>query len=332
MGSLTVAAAWMNAVLDGLEREGISRRALTDGLRGLVGGRAPETALLEVGLARRIWCRAHELSPDPLLGIKVGAAMPIQATNVLAVVQMHSATFGEALDHLFRFQGLLSDSGQFAPVGGGGRFRVTYVPADSIVSIDPLQVDSVVSSLVARGVRPLRVRLPARANGDPSAFAERLGCPVGLGADLATIDYDRAALARPIFGADSALRDINIAYAESMLASRRRLDSLCGSVRAAIGKLGPRASVETVAAQLGLSTRTLQRRLNEAGASFKGQLQAYRMDEALLLLTESTAGMEQIAQMLGYAEISAFSRAVSDWWGRSPRALRKDRATPGRST
>ena len=326
MSALTIASVWINAVLDGLVREGLDRAALTQGLR-VVDGRAPDAGQIEVGLARRIWRRARALSDDPLLGLKVGSRLPVQAANVVSVIRAHSQTFEESLRHMARYQVLLSDSGRFVPTArGGGGLRLTYEPSKAAVGIDPLQIDSVVAAASGRRPHPVLVQLVGRAEVDPAPFAVLLGCPVRMGAAQATIDFDAAALATSIPGADPALRDLNLAYAESLLAGRRRMDGLCQNVRAAIGKLGPGAAdVASVAAEVGCSPRTLQRRLAQAGTSFKALLEGYRMEEALILLVESQASIAQISRLLGYSETSALSRAVSHWWGASPRALRQAR-------
>lgn len=324
MSALTIASAWINAVLDGLVREGLDRAALTHGLRGVVEGRAPDAGQIEVSLARRIWRRARALSEDPLLGLKVGTRLPIQAANVVSVVRAHSQTFEESLRHMARYQVLLSDSGRFVATARAGGLRLTYEPSKAAVAIDPLQINSVVAAAAGRRPHPTLVQLVGRAEADPAPFAALLGCPVRMGAAQATIDFDASALAMPVPGADPALRDINLAYAESLLAGRRQMDGLCQNVRAAIGELGPgTADVPSVAAEVGCSPRTLQRRLAQAGSSFKALLEGYRMEEALILLVESQASIGQISRLLGYSDASAFSRAVSHWWGASPRALRQ---------
>ena len=248
---------------------------------------------------------------------------------MVSVVRAHSQTLEESLRHMARYQVLLSDSGRFVPTARDGGLRLTYEPSKAAVGIDPLQIDSVVAAAGGRRPHPTLVQLVGRAEADAAPFAALLGCPVRMGAVQATIDFDAAALATPIPGADPALRDLNLAYAESLLAGRRRMDGLRHNVRAAIGKLGPGAAdVPSVAAEVGCSPRTLQRRLAQAGTSFKALLESYRMDEALILLAESQASIAQISRLLGYSQTSAFSRAVAHWWGASPRALRQARGVP----
>lgn len=330
MSVLTIASTWINAVLDGLERQGLSRTELTAHLDTSRDGRIGDSVRLEISQGRRIWLRAAQLSDDPLLGIRVGAHLPLRAASVVSVVRAHSLTFGASLRHLLRYQTLLSESGRFTADRHGLGVTLTYRPQAAAVAVHPLQIDSVVASALRGGPRPQRVWLTDRRERDPTPFAEALRCPVTLGAGRARIEYPVAALAMTQNGADAALRDINLAYAESLLTAQRRMDALCQSVRAAIVRLGPgRAGLEAVAAELGYAPRTLQRRLADAGVGFRTLFESARMEEALLLLGESDAAIEHIARLLGYSEASAFSRAVSRWWGASPRRLRRDGGGPG---
>lgn len=326
MPALTIAATWINAALNGLTREGLDRTALTAGLPGIEHGRVADTARVEISLVRRIWQRAATLSSDPLLGLKVGGRMAPQAANVITIILMHSPSLGEALPHALRYQRLLSESGRFIARPSPEGLRLVYEVTPAAVPIDPLQIDSVTAAMVAGGPPPRLVHLVGRAGDDAEAFAALLGCPVVLGATVGGIDYDAAALALPIVGADPALRDLCLAHAETMLVARQGMEALCQDVRAAIGKLGPAsATLDLVAAELGCAPRSLQRRLNLAGAGFKSLLEAYRMDEALVLLCDSSASLVHMAELLGYSEVSALSRAVSRWWGATPGQLRASR-------
>ncbi|MFT3975818.1 MAG: helix-turn-helix transcriptional regulator [Sphingomonas bacterium] len=166
---------------------------------------------------------------------------------------------------------------------------------------------------------------PSRRPGgeDAHPFEALLQCPVELGAAQASIDYSDDDLDAAVPGADPGLHDLALAYAESLLAARNRQDEIRHAVRSAIALLGPaNSSMAGIAAELGCSSRTLQRRLETSGTCFRDLLYAYRMEEAGLMLCRTKASIEYIADRLGYSEPSAFSRAVHDWWGISPRELR----------
>lgn len=79
-------------------------------------------------------------------------------------------------------------------------------------------------------------------------------------------------------------------------------------------------SIGQVAAQIGVSARTLQRRLAAEQVSFQELLDGYRQEQAMELLREGRLSMGEVAYRLGYAEQSAFTRAFRRWTGLAPRA------------
>ena len=81
-------------------------------------------------------------------------------------------------------------------------------------------------------------------------------------------------------------------------------------------------TIDKTAHLLGLSPRTLQRRLGDAGISYREVVQTCRFEQACLLLTDSTLGVSEIASTLGYADPSSFSRFFLRLSGTSPRAYR----------
>lgn len=327
MSHLTIATTWMDAVLHALEQQGLDRAVLAPELVSRVDAEAMTTSRLELVLARHIWAQAAKLSDDPALGLKVGSRLPVQASNVLAVLVAHARTRRAGLDNVIRYQPLLSDSGRFRRVSIAGGLRVLYDPTWPELPIDPLQIDSVVAALVRGRARPQRVRLVGRAGKDPRPFAAILRCPVELGAAQASVDYRDRDLDAVVPGADPALHDLALAHAESLLAARNRWDEMRQDVRSAIVRLGLAGlSMAKVAAELGCTPRTLQRRLEASNTCFRDVLYSYRMEEAGIMLCRTKAPIEYIADLLGYSEPSAFSRAVQGWWGVSPRELR---ARPG---
>lgn len=330
----TIMAGWVNAALDGLVRQGLDRDALTHGLRGFEGGSAARDSRVDVASVRRLWRRASSLSADPLLGLKVGAGMPIQASNVITILMAHSATVGASLDMLLRYQQLVSNSGGYRAAREGDMLRLTYVPTRDPVEIHRLQVESVLATMSANrpsasgtGVRPQRVILMNAAPAPRETYEAFLSAPVEFGANAGLV-FAVSDLERPIPGADPRLLELNAAYAEGLLRDQNRSETLCAQVQAVIHRTGFRtASAPAAAAELGLSVRGLQRRLNEAGVSFSTLRDETRMREAMILLTESRLSLAELALRLGYSEESAFSRAVKAWWGAGPRELRRGSET-----
>jgi AraC-like DNA-binding protein len=81
--------------------------------------------------------------------------------------------------------------------------------------------------------------------------------------------------------------------------------------------------IELVAATVGISVRTLQRRLHRSGTSYADLARAVRRDAALQMLKNRQQTIGEIARTLGYADHPHFTRAFQRWMGFSPREFRR---------
>ncbi len=102
-------------------------------------------------------------------------------------------------------------------------------------------------------------------------------------------------------------------------------DDIVEQVKAAIIDLLPdgRVSDTKIAESLFMSSRTLQRRLQNAGTSFKTILTGVRQGLAMQYIRDSRLTLTELSFQLGFSEMSAFSRAFKQWTGESPRGFRK---------
>lgn len=101
-------------------------------------------------------------------------------------------------------------------------------------------------------------------------------------------------------------------------------------VRALIGErlADGRVGVETIAAQLNMSRHTLYKRLKEENLTFLGLLDDVRREQALHYLGEPERPLTEVAELLGFSELSAFSRAFKRWMGTAPAEFRAGHRAP----
>lgn len=86
------------------------------------------------------------------------------------------------------------------------------------------------------------------------------------------------------------------------------------------------ASLDKVAGRLGMSRRSLQRYFEQEGTSFRRVLDGVRRSLAIQYLTEQDMQVGEVAYLLGYADMSSFSRAAKSWFGTSPKAIKRLRS------
>jgi AraC-like DNA-binding protein len=128
----------------------------------------------------------------------------------------------------------------------------------------------------------------------------------------------------PVLGADPYLNRLLTKYCEEARSHPVAAGTFRVVVENAIAPLLPhgKARAAEIARQLGMSPRTLARRLAGEGLTFAGVLNELRAELAGRYLQEADLPISEIAWLLGYQEVSAFTHAYKRWTGRTPRAAR----------
>ena len=124
----------------------------------------------------------------------------------------------------------------------------------------------------------------------------------------------------PVETADNELLKILKRHCEQILGARPKANDLAFEVQQAITTLlsSGQCKIDAVAQELGMSSRTLTRRLTEEGLSYKGLLDEVRRKLALRYLKDRRISLKQITYLLGYSEVSAFYHAFRRWTDSSP--------------
>ena len=146
-----------------------------------------------------------------------------------------------------------------------------------------------------------------------------------FGADTDEFALNIEARGLALIHSDTYLNDLLLKYCEAALADRRGDTSqLRTRVENAISSVLPhgRVLVEDVARSLGMSERTLARKLSDEGLNFTEILQQLRRDLAVRYLDDRKLHISKIAWLLGFQEVSAFTHAFKRWTGKTPRQMR----------
>jgi AraC-like DNA-binding protein len=136
---------------------------------------------------------------------------------------------------------------------------------------------------------------------------------------------DAADLRRPMPRADGGLLGILIEYANDALSNTGDRDPFLDQVKRVVmaSLRSGEVSIEHIAQQLGTSARTIQRWLQDSGYSFKDLVAQTRISLSRRYLEDASMSLTDAAYLLGYSDLSAFSRAFRRWTGQSAREFRR---------
>jgi AraC-like DNA-binding protein len=179
--------------------------------------------------------------------------------------------------------------------------------------------------LTNRDLRLRRARMVHRHSAAATELNAFLGCDVDFGSDVDEIEFSENVGDIPVMTGDPYLNALLIKYCDEALADHAApAGTLRNDLEHAIALLLPhgRAQAGEVAAQLGMSRRTLARRLAAQGLTFAGVLAELRVDLAKRELRDASLTISQVAWLLGYREVSAFTHAFKRWTGKTPREVR----------
>lgn len=183
----------------------------------------------------------------------------------------------------------------------------------------------VLEEITGRKIKPVKIQFKHQSKGK-DAFESFLGCPVLFGQELNSIEFYSADLEVPTLKADQSIHQFFVDRMDEELEGiQKNADQFLGKISKIIEEALPSGipGVGQVAEHLGMSTRTLKRRLSEKGLTFRDLVQQIQKEMSTLLLKSSQQSMAEIAFQTGFSEQSAFNRAFKRWMGQSPVDYRK---------
>jgi AraC-like DNA-binding protein len=268
---------------------------------------------------------------DELFGFNLVRDFDFREVGLLYYVAASADTLGSALSRVERYIKIQNDGVRLKVSRGKTvRLRLAYVGVPRHTDVH--QIGAMIALLIRVGrhltgqpLKPVVVRLMHRISGDKPKLEKFLDSTIEDGAGVDEIELPAASWHLPIVSADPHLHRLCVTSCEEALAQRATKRSpLKVRVENAIASLLPhgQARHDVVAAKLGMSPRTLARRLAAEGSSFAAILAETRAALADRYLADRSLAISQIAWLLGYAEIGAFTRAFQRWTGMVPSAAR----------
>jgi len=176
-------------------------------------------------------------------------------------------------------------------------------------------------------VNPLLVTFTHPEPNCSDEYYTHFRCPVIFSAETNSLTLPIDVIDKSLVGTDPMLADLSDQVMREYMLNLDQ-SKLTEQVKTFIIEHLPSGEVrlEKVADDLAVSARTLQRRLNEEDTTFANLLEETRRDLASKYIREKNKCLNEISFLLGFSEVSAFSRAFKRWNGQSPTSILKKQA------
>ena len=328
----SLSAAYLNSILPGLaqhyqldcvvllQNSGLQEQDLSD----------PEYMVPFTSVAA-LFLQVLQKSGDLGLGLVVGSLVQPRSYQVLGYGIMSSATLGEAIERLIRYEKLVGKLGHTELRQQGSFYQLCWhcpFSGEWARFVKEAALAGWVTygrSLLPDNIQLNKVCFDHAALIAESRYLELFQCPVEFSADWNGVEFDRSLLALPLSHSDPGLKSLMDARAEELLQDFEQKTNLVNEVRAVVANLLPAGepALELVASRLGLTSRALQNRLRQSDESFKDLVDQVRQVMVKGYLQDRSLSLLDLAFLLGFAEQSSFSRAFRRWYGESPQQYRK---------
>lgn len=233
------------------------------------------------------------------------------------------------IERLGRYKRLIGPM-RFITSEADGTYTVMMACDDDSVAAPPFLIEvefaflvNLIRTATRRQVDAVEARMQ-RLPGNAESLAAFLGCPVRSAAFNA-LSFDSEDLAIPFVSQNDAMWSYFEPELGRRLAELDVDDSFSARVRSALVEMLPagECSANDAARRLGVSRRTLQRKLGSESTTFQKQLNHTRELLAKHYLQDTSMGTDEIAYLLGYLELNSFLRAFTAWCGESPSEWRR---------
>jgi AraC-like DNA-binding protein len=276
---------------------------------------------------------AVRLMRDPFFAFRTGLRFHLSTYGLYGFAMLSSPSYRETLTFAVRYHKLATPLSDLAVGEDGDRAWWSMVPlAHPLVDmalyrfivemqcgiLTSLHRDFMGSAFVPREADVV-YRAPPNADDYPPVF----GCPVNFGQPRNLFVLDKAWLDRPAEFGNQVVYPMVVALCDALLEELDCREGVAGRVRRALLAKSPgSAGFDEIAAELGLSPRTLRRRLSAEHTSFRKILDELRAEMAIRYIRETDLSLEEISSTLGFSEPAAFRHAFRRWTKAAPSRFR----------
>lgn len=303
-------------------------------------GRDPAEVLAEAGLSPSLLsdpnnrlsflarCRLFDACCRTLacrhVGVLLGEQVELWHLGLVGLMLRCSSNVREALGHLVRYQGFLTqmsvlriEEGSYSTLF---RYRepLAATGSDQVGDAILAGLCSLMRSLCGADWSPIQAYFAHPEPTELTSFRKHFKCPLVFSGNEYALSFPSRYLSKPLANVEPGLIGVIQGHVENGLFSPQAcfVSQVYASIETSLRS--GEASSATVAALMGVPVRTMSRRLDRQGRSFQKMLDEVRYRDASRMLEDPRLKVDQIAEFLGYQDAASFTRAFRRWSGKTP--------------
>lgn len=280
----------------------------------------------------QLWRFAEAITRDPAIGLHIGQWGDPGAMGLVGHVFFNCDTLGDAVGQYVRLHRLINESVTLSLAQSGDLTILSWQP-DSPDHYCRLDMDRTLAAAISRtrhfiypGFRAEWAELAHPRPAYADEYSGLFGGEVRFDQPVTRVAFHAQHLARPIPRRNPYVYSAVLKQVNTVLARWRSQKSFSRKIRQLISKQlsTNQVNADNLARQCHMSRQTLYRRLKKEGISFHDLVEQVRKDKALRYVADNQYALGEIAFLLGFSELSAFSRAFKRWTGQAPAQYRSE--------
>jgi AraC-like DNA-binding protein len=278
-----------------------------------------------------LWRAVGEVSTNPAIGLQLGTETRTERFHPVSLAALSTENFGVAVNQMARYKQLTCPE-EIRQEKDEDEWRIQFrwLLADEpeppvLIECCFAWVLSVARHGTGTRLSPLRVEF-VQPRAHIKSIERHFGCPVVCGTSRNAIVFRASDAQRPFVTRNAELLAMLAPQFEEELKQENGDENFVERVRTAIQQklTGRRPTIEDIADALHISSRTLQRRLQDERSSFQRVLEEARHQLARHYLNNSVLELNEAAYLLGYEDSNSFVRAFRTWEGVPPARWREN--------
>jgi len=328
---VTVSASSARSLSSYLIKKGYSKQSLEDETGLQLDELEQPDFRISLSAFHMLWDIAERFTKDRAIGLHIGAKSNPDEMGVVGHIFFNNATLGQALQQFERLYKLVN-AGMHVEFQVDDDFAQLKYICENPEDYSRPNMDRTLAVSVSRARSFIqsqpKMEYVGFAHPEPEYVEEyhRLfQCPVKFDQPYCSIVFKKQFLDFELPKRNPYLHKVLTRHVETLLNKIRPKKSISDQVKKIISRQLSKDAIdaEKIASKLHMSRHTLYRKLKSEGHSFQELVEAVRKEKAIRYIKEKRYSLSEIAFLLGFSELSAFSRAFKRWTGSSPAKYEK---------